>query len=393
MSYYLLPPCSFLIHKYIDYNDSSVQPSVVVSSSLSTFLYEIKQKLEKREKEWDLFKKYTNPYEYVHSIVPCKKKSIAQYKPLSRSYFKMIEIVQSFQLITDTHPISSFHLAEGPGGFIEAMVSLRQNPDDVYIGMTLIDNNNDPNIPGWKKTETFLKHNKNVYIESGADNTGNILSLENLIGCKNAYASSMELITADGGFDFSIDFNNQEVSIAHLLFAQISYAITMQKRGGVFILKIFDCFMQHTIDLLCILSSFYEKVYITKPNTSRYANSEKYIVCKNFLLSTCERVFPFIKNAFKKMTTSPHNCHVHRFLNIPIPLNFVSKLEEYNAILGQQQLENIYSTILLIDNKYNQDKIDSLIKINVQKSLQWCVKHGVPYNMLFTNTNVFLQLA
>ena len=389
MSYYLLPSCSFLIHKYIDYIDSSTQPSVVISTSLSEFLYEIKQKLEKREREWDMYKKYTNPYEYVHSIVPCKKKSIAQHKPLSRSYFKMIEIVQSFQLVTDVHPISSFHLAEGPGGFIEAMVALRQNHEDVYIGMTLIDNNNDPNIPGWKKTDTFLKHNKNVYIESGADNTGNILSLPNLIGCKTSYGSSMDLITADGGFDFSIDFNNQEISIAHLLFAQISYAITMQKKGGVFILKIFDCFMQHTVDLLCILSSFYEKVYITKPNTSRYANSEKYIICKNFLLSTCERVFPFIQNAFEKMINAPHSRFVDRFLNIPIPLNFISKLEEYNAILGQQQLENIYSTILLIDNKYNQDKVDSLIKINVQKSLQWCIKHGVLYNMMFANTNVF----
>ena len=79
------------------------------------------------------------------------------------------------------------------------------------------------------------------------------------------------------------------------------YALTMQKKGGTFILKIFDCFMQHTIDILCILSSFYNKVYITKPHTSRYANSEKYIVCKDFLLPTCDRFFPFIQRAFQKM--------------------------------------------------------------------------------------------
>ena len=58
--------------------------------------------------------------------------------------------------------------------------------------------------------------------------------------------------------------------------------------------------------------------------------------------------------------------YVHRFLNFSIPLCFISKIEEYNAILGQQQLENIHSTLLLIDNIHNQDKIDSLINTNIQ---------------------------
>jgi 23S rRNA U2552 (ribose-2'-O)-methylase RlmE/FtsJ len=298
MSYYLLPKNPFLIHKYIDYIESYTQPTAAISNSLSTYLSEIKQKIDHREKDWDIFKKYTNPYEYVHSTVPYKKLSVAKAKQLSRSFFKMIEIIQTFQLAISSQPINTFHLAEGPGGFIEAISALRKNKNDIYIGMTLIDEHNDPNIPGWKKTNTFLKQNPNVYIERGLDGTGNILSVKNLLGCKDAYKSSIDFITADGGFDFSFDFNSQEVSIAQLLFAQVCYAVTMQKKGGTFVLKVFDCFMQHTMDILCILSSFYDKVYITKPNTSRYANSEKYIVCKNFLLPTCEKFLPFIQKEF-----------------------------------------------------------------------------------------------
>lgn len=394
MSYYLLPKIPFLIHKYIDFIEGENIPEPVISNSLSGYLYEIKEKIEEREKDWDIFKKYTNPYEYVHSIIPFKKKSVAKAKPLSRSYFKMMELVNTFQLAKETNSISTFHLAEGPGGFIEALASIRKKPDDIYIGMTLIDDKNDPNIPGWKKSDMFLKTNKNVYIEKGVDNTGNILSLTNLLGCKEAYGSSIDIITADGGFDFSIDFNKQEHTIAQLLFAQVCYAVTMQKKGGSFILKTFDCFMQHTMDVLCILSSFYDKVYITKPNTSRYANSEKYIVCKNFLLPTCEKFFPFIHRAFQKMVT-PSSIgkilHTHRFLTIPLPLCFVSKLEEYNAILGQQQIENIHYTITLIDNKHNQEKIDTLIKINVQKSMQWCAKYDIAHNIIIVTNNVFMQ--
>ena len=154
--------------------------------------------------------------------------------------------------------------------------------------------------------------------------------------------------------------------------------------------------MQHTTDILFILSSFYNKVFITKPHTSRYANSEKYIICKDFLLPSCERFFPFIIRAFTKMVSSPTNItnqpYVHRFLNCSIPLSFVSKVEEYNAILGQQQLENIHATLLLIDNQYNQEKIDSLVNTNIQKSILLCTKLGIQHNNFTTNpVNIFLS--
>ena len=135
-----------------------------------------------------------------------------------------------------------------------------------------------------KSRALFKRKNPNIKLEYGKDNTGNILSIENFNYVVNKYNQKMDIITADGGFDFSVDFNKQEISITKLLYGQISYALCMQKKGGCFVLKIFDCFMQHTIDLLYILSAFYEKVYIVKPNTSRYANSEKYIVCKKIFI-------------------------------------------------------------------------------------------------------------
>jgi len=387
MTYYLLPKTSFLIHKNIECIIQETPTEVKYSNSLSYYLYNIKKQIDKHEREWDIYKKYTNPYEYINSIVPYKKKSIAKHKPLSRSYYKMIEIMNTFNIDFSTSPIQSFHLAEGPGGFIEALLHKRNNKSDKYIGMTLIDNDNDPNIPAWKKTSDFLNKNQNVVIETGADNTGNILSLENLVYCKNKYGSSMDIITGDGGFDFSLDFNNQEISISRLLFAQMCFAVSMQKKRGVFILKIFDCFMEHSVDILYILSSFYDKVYIIKPQTSRYANSEKYIVCKDFLFDTSEHFFPFLYNAFDKLSND--ELPVYRYLNVPICYYFINKLEEYNAILGQQQIENIHYTISLIEHKYKQDKIDNLIKINIQKCIQWCLKNNIEYNNIIGNINIF----
>lgn len=388
MTYYLLPKTSFLIHKYIQCITDEKEPEPLISNSLSHYLYNIKKKLDSHESEWDIFKKFTNPYEYIHTVVPFKKKSISVYKPLSRSYFKMIEILNTFNMNFGSKPMRSFHLAEGPGGFIEALCNTRKNTKDIYIGMTILDGLNDNNIPGWKKSDAFLKKNENVYIECGADGTGNILSIDNLEYCRKKYGSSMDFITGDGGFDFSMDFNKQEISISQLLFAQICYAVVLQKKGGSFVLKIFDSFMQHTIDILYILSSFYDKVYIIKPQTSRYANSEKYIVCRDFLFSNHEHFYPFLQRTFESMIASDSNAHINRFLNIPLSYYFISKLEEYNSILGQQQIENIHYTISLIEIKQKQEKIDGLVKVNIQKCIQWCKKNTVEANVFLTN-NMF----
>jgi 23S rRNA U2552 (ribose-2'-O)-methylase RlmE/FtsJ len=400
--YYIIPPPGFS-SKYEEF------PGPIISQSLSYYLYDIKERIDSYEREWDIFKRYTNPYEYIHTTIPScitknedpakptylflnngmsvyipKYKSVSKYKPLSRSYFKMIEITNFFRLL-DTVPsyaMRSFHLAEGPGGFIEALVKMRESPKDQYIGMTILDDVADPNIPAWKKSERFLKENPNVEIETGQDGTGDILSLANFDYCVEKYASSMDIITGDGGFDFSSDFNNQEIQISRLLFAQVAFALGMQKRGGSFILKIFDCFMQHSIDILAILSSFYEKVYITKPQTSRYANSEKYVVCKGFLYDNSNASFmPYIRDTFIKMTgnkdTAACEYRICRFLKVPLNMYFVSRIEELNAIFGQQQIENIYNTISLIESKNKGEKINTLVKANIEKCIYWCAKHNI----------------
>jgi hypothetical protein len=99
----------------------------------------------------------------------------------------------------------------------------------------------------------------------------------------------------------------------------------------------------------------------------------------------------YIINAFDKMLKTKETEYIHRFLTIPISHFFLTKLEEFNAILGQQQIENIHSTLSLINNKYKSDKIDTLYKNNIQKCTNWCIKHKIPYNIISMNNNIFIN--
>ena len=385
MSFFLLPQNHNDIVINIEMVDEVEQVKDIVSKSLQSYLKSSKAEIDKYSDDWDNFKKYTNPYEYIHSPIPPTKYSVCKYKPLSRSFYKLIEIMQLLSINTElTNKIKSFHLAEGPGGFIEAISYLRNNSEDMYYGMTLI--NDDVNVPGWKKSYTFLDKIDNVRLEMGVDGTGDLFNLENLLYCMKKYKNSMDIITGDGGFDFSYDFNSQEGASIKLIFAQICYAIAMQKKGGTFILKLFDIFLENTVHLIYYLSSMYEKVYIVKPNTSRAANSEKYLVCKNFKLNDSVNEIEKLLTNFQHLNS---NRYISKFIKDELPLLFINKIEEINAICGQQQLENILSTLSLIENNKN-DKIELIKKNNIQKCVGWCIKYKLGFNKNVQNTNIFL---
>ena len=374
----------FNIHRN---NDDVINVNPFLSKTTFKYIKQMKQEIDKYQTEWDNLKKYVNPYEYIHTQIPDCKSSVSKIKPISRSYYKLIEICDHLNVLNDnSYPISTFHLAEGPGGFIEAMISLRKNPKDSYYGMTLI--GDDTNIPGWNKNNQ-LKKQSNVTLIKGPTDDGDLLKKENLHYCFDHYKSSMDIITGDGGFDFSMDFNKQELVSVKLILAQIFYAIILQKTGGTFIIKFFDIFYKSTCDMIFLLSCFYDKLYIIKPNTSRFANSEKYIVCKFFKHNiNKDELLPVFKEV---ITEIQHTNYITNILKFKLPCIFTSKIEEINSVLGQQQIECIINTLQLIENQNNSEKLEQLKQNNIQKCINWCIKYKIPHHRIIQQTNIFLE--
>lgn len=372
MSYFQLP---IIENSKINFNFSIVKKKDILNKTLVEYLMQVKSQIDEHIGKWDNYKKYTNPYEFIHTNVPKHNVSVCKYKPISRSFFKLIEI-NNLMGINNSLPkiCNTFHLAEGPGGFIEAMCYIRNNKCDSYYGMTLLDNN-DFNVPGWKKSERFLAKHKNVTIENGLSKDGDLFKIENLLYCHNKYKNNIDLITGDGGFDFSYHFNEQESISLNLILYQVVYAIAMQKKGGTLILKVFDTFTVTSLDIIYFLSKMYNEVYIVKPNTSRSANSEKYLVCKYFkMLDTTELVYKLYRKLIEKENIT------RLFSDSDIPYFYKCKLEEINAIYGQQQIESIISTLSVITNSNKNEKIQTMTKNHINKCISWCEKCKMPYN-------------
>ena len=163
--YNILPKIKFLYSN--TYNDCHFHQKNIIKDIL-----DYKNKIENLNNTdlWDKQKKLTNNYEliYIHNKRN-KRDSIAFYNPLSRAYFKLWEILEivnnNLYNIFKNKKINIGCLAEGPGGFMEALINFRYkyfNIKDNIFSITLKSTNK--NIPGWNKATQFLKNNKNVNI-------------------------------------------------------------------------------------------------------------------------------------------------------------------------------------------------------------------------------------
>ena len=328
-------------------------------------------------KNWEYYKKVVNPYELVYTQKKYDNfpESIYCLKPLSRSYFKMIEILDLTQFFNDiNNDIKSAHVCEGPGGFIEALfdeASKKCKKIRTSFAMTL--KSRQTNVPGWKRAATFLKKNRCIRILYGEDDTGNIMKPENqqyFIDNSNI-SGKMNIFTADGGFDFSYDYENQESLIFPLLVSSTKIGFEVLKKGGVFILKFFDFYHKYTLDLLYFLSCHFTEWTLYKPATSRPCNPEQYFIGKGFLGCTDE-VLDVMRLWCSILENKPMNSLLHE------------TSEEYEKLIGKirqnsfkSQTEYLERVFNMIDSNDN-DAIQNCLKNNEISSHEWCVRFKVP---------------
>ena len=128
-----------------------------------------------------------------------------------------------------------------------------------------------------------------------------------------------------------------------------------------------------------------------KPHTSRIANSEKYIVCQGFKIAHSGKIIEQFTSLFSSL------CSHEKILSILTQdhdLYFLNKIEEMNAMVSFQQIENITSTLSIITNHRNAEKLDHYKKTNVNKCIAWCEYYEIPYHFhhaTIQSTNIFLN--
>lgn len=237
---------------------------------------------------WELLKKMVNPYEMVFTQDdPAFHPSLSLIKPLSRSYFKLIEMMDVLQffegLPKQTQNLRSAHIAEGPGGFIQAFITVAERMRKRVTSATAMTlKPTDTYVPGWRRAANFLHHHREVRLHYGVDGTGDIYQQGNQDSFVKAVAPGVHFFTADGGFDFSVNYAIQEQRVFHLLTCSATIGLRSLLQGGAMVLKLFDVFSESTKLLVLILGRCFTHWTLYKPALSRPCNSERYFLGRGF---------------------------------------------------------------------------------------------------------------
>lgn len=369
---------------------------------------------------WDKAKRKTNPYELVHIVGTNvlyeeeKNSDPEVYAPLSRAFFKMIELYDECDIIPEEYKHQAGNialLAEGPGGFMEALYKRRnvsQKIRDTYHGMTLPPFSN--SIPGWSQLHRRRKHilhQSNIFLHHG--NLYKVQHIKTFLTFFDTEEKKAFLVTCDGGFDYSNDFNNQEKTSFQIIFSEITTALAIQKKGGTLVCKVFDLFTIFSVQLIYLITLLYEEVGFFKPSTSRPANSEKYLVAKKFRGITphlLHSMFHMVQNWKYVMKVKTSKCKQEKglsessmfsvldptykkedlskeclfsllepcFDHLQFPKHLIDTLEHMNTYFTQRQESYIHETLALINEK---EQLPQEKKEQIEKSQDWFQKHQI----------------
>jgi hypothetical protein len=323
--------------------------------------------------KWEKYKKMSNDFELVHSTNHTFP-SISSMSPISRSYFKLWEILVDMNSelnMQTTSPRRCAYLADAPGGFVQATLHYRKKyvcgtpEEDRHFAVSLKPTN--ALVPHWKLSPRFCKENNvSLYTETSGDicNHNVLASFVDVVG-----KGTCDFVTADGGFDFSSDFNNQETMCTRLVLAEIYGILLLQREGGACVLKLYDIHNATTIRALFVLYSMYDNMYAYKPMSSRPANSEKYIVASGFkgVCSADNAVLELLQKAVAKGSD----------LDIDVPQHFLESVLHFNTYYVANQIASIGKTIHFIVQEKKQEEV---LHTQLRKAIKWCHKYGIAIN-------------
>jgi 23S rRNA U2552 (ribose-2'-O)-methylase RlmE/FtsJ len=316
---------------------------------------------------------------------------------LSRAFYKMWEILYIFDLANNTNSTNSMTMAgiaEGPGSFIQAFVEFREkyfdpSNDKVYgltinaiesinINKSMVDNINKryDNMIEIIKTSKDVKQTSKTKLKTEIKSNGDLTNILTIKYLKDNIKTKVDLITADGGFEWKNE-NYQEQEAYVLILGEIIAALNIQAKDGSFVLKIFETFTHNTIKFIYLLKSFYEEVYIYKPFFSRATNSEKYIICKGFKYDNQEKLDKHIKILEDTLIKCKKVMDENKFINDIFP-SFVINDEHLNIfkyininIANTQQIMINNLVVYIKSNNYFGDSYHSYREEQIKANKWW----------------------
>ncbi|KAF5297429.1 hypothetical protein FQR65_LT01360 [Abscondita terminalis] len=214
----------------------------------------------------------------------------------------------------------------------------------------------------------------------GVHGDGNVCRIDNIEHfAKNVLYEceglGVHFMMADGGFSVEGNENIQEILSKQLYLCQCLMALEIVRPNGHFVTKLFDLFTLFSVGLIFLMYKCFEKIAILKPNASRPANSERYLICHGLKKNNhTEIVRKYLSSIGKELWDLREvQKNIRLDINEVVPISVIEKDEEFckfltesnneigqNQIVGLKKLGVFGRNPLLIDPRQEELREESL---------------------------------
>lgn len=273
----------------------------------------------------------------------------------------------------------SFHVAEAPGNFIICLNHyLSQfNIEWDWRAESYVENEN---LGTLGDDYGLIKKTKKHWV-LGIEENGDICSSANIrsfVHSFNTDFTPVSLYTGDGKLE-THDHNEEELYNLRLLYGQVFGCFATLAIGGTCVIKAFSTFEAPTISLLYLMQLSFWELHIFKPYTSRGANSEMYIIGKDYRGITPSNLKKLL-NWFDDIDDVVIK-QFSLFKEEDIPSEFIKKIEIMAKDRVTRQVKYLNRNYSLYESYRENPDITSIssdmAEIRAETSKKWLKKYNM----------------
>lgn len=256
-----------------------------------------------------------------------------------KMYEAITYINRIYPELFNTPTFRSFHIAEAPGNFLNAINHFIKTK---YKNLTWewFANSYEGEGETDYLTDTYglIKRFRSKWL-LGPEKNGDITSVDNLVDFSNT-VGKVDLVTSDVKFvprevNFDEEENiNKPVQVGHLLATLLCLRV-----GGVMLLKEFTYFETLSVHCLLLLSKCFDKLYIYKPESSRPANSETYLLGIGFK-GVDQQTIDGLKS-FLTRIRNQNNSQAKPGFYEGVPKSFFEQINRHSYEIAKKQIAQI----------------------------------------------------
>lgn len=336
-----------------------------------------------------------NAFETIGSVFFMNRAALKMANIDAATNFMFTNIDQSPEHHNTSAPYYFADVCAGPGGFSE-YVLWRKKWLFKGFGFTL------KSVHNFELNRSRCVSPVTFNAQYGFYKDGDIFKLENITSfAKNVKHETdglgVHFMMSDGAFSVEGKENLQEILSKQIYLCQCLMALEIVRNNGHFVTKVFDLFTPFSVGLVYLMYKCFQKVTILKPNASRPANAERYLICYGLQQSEqTELIKSYLTHIAAKLwqiRCIDRNNTID--VNEIVPLNllkadedFCSYIMESNNRIGKQQsaalrnLEQYYhNPELNHPTQQEQVRLQCLKYWNIPESPQ-------VFNIKFTTDNL-----